>query len=41
MRTGNPALNAKTFVGYAPAERVMTIEGTVNRTGLLLVLLLL
>lgn len=41
MRTGNPALNAKTFAGYAATERVMTIEGTVNRTGLLLVLLLL
>ena len=41
MRTGNPALNAKTFTGYAATERAMTIEGTVNRTGLLLVLLLL
>src|SRR3989344_1782996 len=45
MRTGNPALNAKTFVvprlRDAAAERGMTIEGTVNRTGLLLVLLLL
>jgi len=43
MRTGNPALNAKTFADYAGAvgERAMTIEGTVNRTGLLLVLLLL
>ena len=45
MRTGNPALNAKTFavprLRDAAAERGMTIEGTVNRTGLLLVLLLL
>ena len=45
MRTGNPALNAKTFavprLRDAATERGMTIEGTVNRTGLLLVLLLL
>src|SRR3990170_716856 len=45
MRTGNPALNAKTFavpgLRDAATGRAMTIEGTVNRTGLLLVLLLL
>jgi uncharacterized YccA/Bax inhibitor family protein len=43
MRTGNPTLNAKTFAGYAGAvgERAMTIEGTVNRTGFLLILVLL
>jgi len=43
MRTGNPTLNAQTFAGYAGAvgERAMTIEGTVNKTGLLLVLVLL
>jgi len=42
MRTSNPALNAKTFERFGPATatgEVMTIEGTVNRTALLLVLL--
>ena len=44
MRTGNPTLNSTTF---AKAGRVvdftqaMTIQGTVNKTGLLLLLLLL
>lgn len=42
-RTANPALNAKTFDGFAhvDAERTMTIEGTVNRTGFLLLLVVL
>ena len=41
MRTSNPALNAKTFdrVGYATGGDTMTIEGTVNRAGLLLAIL--
>lgn len=41
MRTGNPALNAKTFERYGPiaAGEGMTIEGTVNRAGFLLLLL--
>ncbi len=39
MRTANPALNAKTFdMAYEGAE-VMTIQGTVNRTAMLLALL--
>jgi uncharacterized YccA/Bax inhibitor family protein len=41
MRTSNPALNAQTFVGVPPipvAAQAMTIQGTVNRTGILLVL---
>ncbi len=40
MRSGNPALNAKTFERfdvYEPA-RTMTIDGTVTRTGMLLIL---
>ncbi len=41
MRTANPALNDKTFqqvgnVGYAD---VMTLQGTVNKTGMMLLLL--
>ena len=41
MRTSNPALNAKTFERFGPiaAGEGMTIEGTVNRTGFLLLLL--
>ena len=44
MRTGNPALNAKTFenVSHAPGlAGTMTLDGTVNKTGLLLLCLLL
>ena len=40
MRTANPALNANTFEGvrgYAQ-DRVMTIQGTVNKTAMLLAL---
>jgi uncharacterized YccA/Bax inhibitor family protein len=39
MRTSNPALSAKTFTGYAPANAntgVMTIDGTVNKSAILL-----
>jgi uncharacterized YccA/Bax inhibitor family protein len=41
MRTSNPALNAKTFERFGPiaAGEGMTIEGTVNRAGLLLLIL--
>lgn len=41
MRSRNPALNAKTFenVGHAEGGATMTIEGTVNRTAFLLVIL--
>ncbi len=38
MRTANPALNTKTFENYHGSE-AMTIEGTINKTFLLLVLL--
>ncbi len=44
MRTANPALNSKTFKGLeyaADSNNVMTIQGTVNRTGLLLILTLI
>ena len=44
MRTANPALNAKTFrgLGYAAdASDMMTIQGTVNKTGILLLFLFL
>ena len=43
MRTANPALNANTFTrfGYsADITQSMSIQGTVNRTGLLLILVL-
>ncbi len=43
MRTANPALNSKTFLGSGHAEDVssmMTIQGTVNKTFIMLVFLL-
>jgi len=43
-RTANPALNKKTFAqsyDFASADARMTISGTVNKTGLLLLLLVL
>lgn len=42
-RTANPALNSKTFSGSVIRnnEQAMTIEGTFNKTFLILVLLLL
>ena len=42
-RTANPALNANTFKSFVhvDAERVMTIDGTVNRAGFLLLLVVL
>jgi uncharacterized YccA/Bax inhibitor family protein len=41
VRTSNPALNAKTFERFGPiaAGEGMTIEGTVNRAGFLLLVL--
>ena len=44
MRTGNPALTARTFASSGRAvtgEEAMTVQGTVNKTGLLLLLLLM
>lgn len=42
MRTANPALTDKTFTGFAPVTdtSTMTIQGTVNKTALLLLLVL-
>jgi uncharacterized YccA/Bax inhibitor family protein len=42
MRTANPALNSKTFTTFAPGESrssAMTLNGTVTKTALLLVFL--
>jgi uncharacterized YccA/Bax inhibitor family protein len=43
MRTANPALNAKTFTGLGVRDesRMMTIQGTVHKTGFLLLLVLI
>ena len=43
MRTGNPALNARTFAPAtytATGDEVMTLQGTVNKIGVLLLLTL-
>ena len=36
MRTSNPALNEKAFEGQVALGEAMTLQGTVNKTGLLL-----
>ncbi|UCH98709.1 MAG: Bax inhibitor-1/YccA family protein [Candidatus Aminicenantes bacterium] len=43
MRTANPALNKKTFVnlGYAEGTNQMTLQGTVNKTLIMMALLLI
>ncbi|OAD20239.1 membrane protein containing DUF1112 [Candidatus Thiomargarita nelsonii] len=41
MRTGNPALSAKTFEGLPESSDRMTINGAVNKTAMLLALLLI
>lgn len=44
MRTSNPALNADAFTGYgsrAASGTAMTLQGTVNKTGLLLLCVML
>ncbi|MEA3506534.1 MAG: Bax inhibitor-1/YccA family protein [Elusimicrobiota bacterium] len=42
MRTANPALNKKTFEDvYASGADTMTLQGTVNKTGLLLIFILI
>ena len=44
MRTANPALNDNTFRGYGRAiasGETMTIQGTVNKAAVLLLLVLL
>ena len=43
IRSGNPALNSSVFsqVGRAVGQATMTIQGTVNKTAILLILILL
>lgn len=44
MRTANPALNSKTFTGtgrVTDASQAMTIQGTVNKTVFLLILVMI
>jgi len=41
MRSGNPALSAKTFEGFPESSDRMTINGAVNKTAMLLGLLLI
>ncbi len=41
IRTANPTLNDQVFTQFDIAENRMTIQGTVNRTGILLALLIL
>lgn len=36
LRTSNPALNEKVFQGQVAFDEAMTLQGTVNKTGLLL-----
>ncbi len=40
MRSGNPALSAKTFQGFARTDSAMTVSGTVNKAFLMLLLLM-
>ena len=43
-RSGNPALNDATFSNFEPSENTgsfMTLQGTVNKTGILLALVVL
>src|SRR5438309_1494282 len=41
MRSGNPVLSDKTFQGLRRTGEVMTLGGTVNRTAILLALVLI
>ncbi len=38
FRSSNPVLKEKAFAGHIAAGEAMTIQGTVNKTGLLLLL---
>jgi uncharacterized YccA/Bax inhibitor family protein len=40
MKSGNPALSAKTFDGLPASDQPMTLAGTINKTAMLLALLL-
>ena len=41
LRSGNPALNQKTFKGLQANGTAMTIDGTINKTSIALILLVL
>jgi uncharacterized YccA/Bax inhibitor family protein len=41
MRSGNPALSAKTFEGFGEYSEAMTLGGTVNKTALLLAIVVI
>jgi uncharacterized YccA/Bax inhibitor family protein len=41
MKSGNPALSAKTFDGLSPSDNPMTLAGTINKTALLFALVLI
>lgn len=40
MKSGNPALSASTFDGLAASDNPMTLSGTINKTAMLLALVL-
>jgi len=40
MKSGNPALTASTFDGLAASDNPMTLSGTINKTAMLLALVL-
>jgi uncharacterized YccA/Bax inhibitor family protein len=40
MKSGNPALSAKTFDGLTASDNPMTLSGTINKTAMLLALVL-
>ncbi len=40
MKSGNPALSANTFDGLAASDNPMTLSGTINKTAMLLALVL-
>jgi uncharacterized YccA/Bax inhibitor family protein len=41
MKSGNPALSARTFNGLEASDNPMTLPGTINRTAMLLALVLI
>jgi uncharacterized YccA/Bax inhibitor family protein len=41
MKSGNPALSEKTFEGLSASDNPMTLSGTVNKTAILLALVLI
>ena len=41
MRSGNPSLNDKTFQGLEHSGEPMTLGGTVNKTAILMALMMI